>query len=584
MSVVGTGLSAKAVAGADGKWTAKLPAPPVGGPYTIGIDGPQSATLNNVLVGDVWLCAGQSNMVFPLSDVRNSAKEIAAANYPGIRLTDGHGWRSCTLDNEARKNFSAVGYCFGRRLNEGLKIPIGLMQCAAGGTVAESWTGERALRSYLPELIPTLDANNRERAGEDIFAQWFDANDSGSANHAAWASPSFDDSKWERRHLPSEASEFEDILIKFAGALWFRSEFEFAETGEAMTLSFIADDADTVWVNGEFVGQWRERGQTRHYNIPARLLKVGKNTIAMRFLHAGRELIPGVTRSDVTLTSAKGGNKSLSGPWKYHRGGEATDQAPAPREITLNTPGQLFATMIVPLAPFALKGVLWYQGEANIAEAARYRKLLPTLIESWRALWGEAGLPFYIVQLPNFGERPAAAEDPVASQVCFAELREAQRLTAEQTPGCALAVTIELGNPKDIHPQHKAEVAERLALLALAKTYHQRLVCSGPAYRSMSRSADGKVALHFDLGGSTLASRDNARLTGFAIAGADKKWTWAAAKIDGDSVLVSSPAVPAPVAVRYAWAGNPDCNLINKEGLPASPFRTDDWPLVSAVH
>lgn len=227
VSVVGSRLSAKVIAGADGKWLAKLPAPPVGGPYTIKIDGPQSVTLNNVMSGDVWLCAGQSNMVFPLSDVSNNAVEIAAADYPQIRLSEGGKWLPCTTDNENRKHFSAVGYYFGRRLNGELKIPIGLIQRAAGGTMVESWTGERALRKYMPELNATLDANIRERAGEDIFAQWFAANDPGSANNS-WASPTFDDSKWEQRLMPSQ---FDDILVKFAGALWFRSEFDLADAG-----------------------------------------------------------------------------------------------------------------------------------------------------------------------------------------------------------------------------------------------------------------------------------------------------------------------------------------------------------------
>jgi sialate O-acetylesterase len=583
------GQSKGTTADGKGQWRVRLdPMEAQAKPAELTIQGAETRVIQDVLVGDVWLCSGQSNMVFSLTEVPDAKAEVADANRPLIRLSMGSGWLPCSPENVAKggwKGFSAVGYYFGRKLNDDLKVPIGLIQCAASGTMAEPWTGEQALRKHLPELNATLDMVNRARAGEDVFAQWFAANDPGSANGALWAAPSFDDSQWQQRLLPDvfETTQFGDLWGKFAGALWFRSEFDLAAVDGEMTLSLNSIDSATVWINGVAVAEHQEPGKPRSYVIPAATLKAGKNTIALRFMHANTTVLPGVTgpADQFTLGGATGGAKSLAGPWKYHAGGAATAAAPPPQSLGGGTPGQLFNTMIVPLAPFAMKGALWYQGEANIDRAARYQQLLPALIESWRTLWGQSEFAFYIVQLPNYGERTTLAVDPVGWQQCWAELREAQRLTALKTPGCGVAVTIDQGEAKDIHPPRKKEVGRRLALLALAKTYHLRGVCTGPAYQAMK--VDGNsIRLRFDLGGGKLASRDNAPLTGFVIAGADQKWVCAEAKIDGATVRVSSPEVTAPVAVRYAWAGNPDCNLINNNGLPASPFRTDDWPLVTA--
>jgi sialate O-acetylesterase len=595
VSVVGTKLSAKAVAGPDGKWMAKLPAPPVGGPYVIKIDGPQSVTLNNVLVGDVWLCAGQSNMGLTVTQADNAAAEIAAANFPNIRLVSPAGktgiapssivnaqWKACTPETVA--NFSAVGYYFGRKLNQDLKIPIGLINLGWGGTNVETWTSRQAVTKVQPALKADLEILDKVAAGEDIYAAWYVANDPGSASGNNWASPSFDDSAWEARRLPNvpEWGAFGDLWNVFAGVIWFRSTFDLPAPGGDMTLNFKGSGIDTVWVNGQKIGSTLD-GAPRSYRIPATLLKAGKNSLAFRFLHQNKSEMVGVTSpaDKFTLVAADGTSKSLAGDWKFHLGCALKDAPALPPVLTQNTPSMVYNGMIAPLAPFAIKGTIWYQGETNTDDhAVRYRKSVEAVIACWRALWGQGDFPFYIVQLPFYGPAQTDPGDRDLWRNWSAEIREAQALAAKDTTHSGLAVTLELGNAENVHTTHKQEVGRRLALLALAKTYGEKLVCTGPVYNSM-KIAGNTIRLKFDLGGSPLAARDNAPLAGFAITGEDQKWVWGEAKIEGDTIVVSSPQVANPVAVRYAWSANPVGNLVNKEGLPASPFRTDDWPTVS---
>ncbi|MGH9496263.1 MAG: sialate O-acetylesterase, partial [Candidatus Sulfotelmatobacter sp.] len=238
----------------------------------------------------------------------------------------------------------------------------------------------------------------------------------------------------------------------------------------------------------------------------------------------------------------------------------------------------LYEGMITPLLPYRFRGALWYQGESNALKAQQYRKLLPALIENWRNAFGQKDLEFLIVQLPNHGAIP---EEP--SESAWAELREAELMTVEQVSHTGLAVTIDVGDPNDLHPHRKMEVGQRLADWALGTVYRQPGEYSGPLYESL-KVGDGKARIHFTHVGSGLEARGEKELRGFAIAGADRKFHWAQAHVDGDSVVVESPNVPSPVAVRYAWGDSPRCNLFNKEGLPASPFRTDDWPGITSGH
>jgi sialate O-acetylesterase len=619
VSVVGSALQATGTAGPDGKWMVRLPAPPVGGPYTIKIVGPQSVTLGNVMSGDVWFCTGQSNMWLPVSSVDNATAEIAAADYPNIRLVspagkiglspsqkiDGH-WQVCSPSTVG--GFSAVGYFFGRKLNQDLNVPIGLINMGWGGSSIETWSSKEANLQVQPALQSDMNTLASMAAGVDIYAAWYAANDPGSVV-TDWSVPAFDDSGWASARLPNLPawSDLWDLYTTaYAGTLWFRNTFTLSAVKGDMTLNFQTPDVDTVWVNGVKVGGSMDTN-FRSYTIPAGVLKAGTNSMVFRFLHTSNGF-PGVTCSadQFTLVSAAGVSQSLAGQWKYSLGVSVSVASPLPFVVGQNTPSVIYNGMVVPLAPFAIKGNLWYQGEANTGDhAAGYRQQLPALIAGWRSLWGQGDFPFYIVQLPMYGGLQGNANETNAGANDSAEIRESQAVSAAGTVNSELAVTLELGNAADVHPTHKKEVGRRLALLAEAKTYGMNVVSSGPVYSSMAVSGS-TITLHFDTGGSPLAAAltdsnsqpvldftqagspvtvtANTALSGFTIAGADKNWQWATATIVGNTVVVSSPLVPNPVAVRYAWDANPPNNLINQAGLPASPFRTDNWPLVSLFY
>ena len=621
VSVVGTGIQTTGTAGADGKWMVQLQAPPVGGPYTVKVVGPQCMTLNNVLVGDVWLCAGQSNMQLSLSVVDNATAEIAAANFPNIRLVSptrnvglsprsniAGQWQACSPATVP--DFSAVGYFFGRKLYQDLNVPIGLINVGWGGSVVETWSSREAILQLQPGLQSQMDLVGTAASGTDIFAAWYAANDPGSAGNDAWASPTFDDSAWVIRHLCNTAAwgDFPDLWYSnYTGTIWFRNTFTLSSVTGNMTLNFNGAGVDTVWINGVKVGGTLDM-TFRHYIIPANLLKAGTNSIVFRFLEiSGNEMI-GVNCPDdqFTLVSAGGVSRSLAGDWKYHLGVSMSSAPALPLFLTQNTPSLIYNGVIAPLVPFQIKGAIWYQGEANTGDhAAGYRQLLPLMIASWRSLWGLGDFPFYIVQLPYYGGLQTSPSTSDAWSNDSAEIRESQAVVAQTTTNSGLAVTIELGDASNVHTTHKQEVGRRLALIALAKTYGENLVCSGPVYSSMAVTGSA-IQLNFDTGGSPLAAAAvtangvmavdytmgaipitataNTALTGFVIAGADKQWQWATATLVGNSVVVSSPLVPNPVAVRYAWAPFPPCNLINQACLPASPFRTDNWPLVSLFY
>jgi sialate O-acetylesterase len=321
------------------------------------------------------------------------------------------------------------------------------------------------------------------------------------------------------------------------------------------------------------VGSEEVWDQARNYTVPASALKAGRNVIAVRVLDiAGAGGIDGKPEQ-MSLVPGTGDAISLSGPWLYKVGVNLTKTDPAPVHFDNNpyVVSAIYNAMIAPLFPYGIKGIIWYQGEANADHAYQYRTLLPTMIKDWRSRWGMGDFPFYIVSLANYMQAPANPQDSA-----WAELREAQAMTATSLKHSGLALAIDIGNPNDIHPQNKQEVGRRLALIALAKDYGKETEYSGPEFKRMKVDG-GKVRLTFThIAGGLVAKGD--KLTGFAIAGADRKFEWADAVIDGDKVVVSSPAVPNPVAVRYAWADNPVCNLYNQAGLPAGPFRTDDWP------
>ncbi len=603
------GQSAQATAGVDGTWRATLPALAAGGPHTLTVYGSDTLTIRDVLVGEVWLCSGQSNMQMTLGTVCDAEAEVAAADYTAMRLFTVPNmtaaapaddvqaqWSVCSP--EIAGGFSAVGYFFGRELYRRLGVPVGLINSSWGGTIAEAWTSreglltEPALRdivAYYERSLENMDATMAEY--QDRLAAWEEARqpkDPGNTGLArGWAADESPDGDWHAMQAPQS---WQNAGLDFSGVLWFRKEVEIpaAWAGRELMLSLgPCDKSDITYFNNVPVGGMsiQERAdawcQPRVYPVPGALVRAGKNLIAVRIfshIYAG-----GFIGSAEQMHLAPAGLPdatpiSLAGSWQYaveHNFGKvpfAAPPTPPPGAGDPNSPFALYNGMIAPLVPFALRGAIWYQGESNAGQPYLYRTLFPALIRDWRRVWGQDDLAFHFVQLANYMARSAT---PCESR--WAELREAQLLTL-QLPHTGMAVAIDIGDGDDIHPRNKQDVGLRLALNALVSTYGQSgITPCGPLYAS-AQVEDAAVRLVFDQLGGGLIAQDGP-LTGFAIAGDDRHFVWADAIIDGDTVVVSSPRVPQPRAVRYAWGDNPACNLYNRAGLPASPFRTDDWPI-----
>ncbi len=590
--------TASAVADNAGKWMAKLDPLPAGGPHTLAVRGNQSRTVSDVLVGDVWICSGQSNMEWSVQGANNPQEEIAGADHPEIRLFTvpkriagepqsivESQWQICSPQTAG--NFSAVGYFFGRELHKALKVPMGLIHTSWGGTVAEAWTSAEALknlddfRTAVIQLQQMVAAQKRgESKYEELLARWWRENDPGSTNGPApskapaWAAPGLDSSSWKTMQLPGNWESAG--LGSFDGVVWFRKEIDLppAWAGkEAMLHLGPIDDIDTTWINGNSVGSMSQYNVPRNYRVPGGILQSGRNVIAVRVLDTGGG--GGLFGSpDQMKLERQGDSIALGGPWLYQASTPLDKTSPVPQRMSSNpnVPTVLFNGMIAPLVPYGIKGAIWYQGESNAGRPVQYRTLLPAMIQDWRSRFGAGDFPFFIVQLANFMARKP---EPEESQ--WAELREAQLLTAMKDAHTGLAVIIDIGEANDIHPRNKQDVGRRLALSARGIAYGENIVYSGPIYKSM-RIRENAVQLSFDHAGGGLVARGGGKLEGFAIAGQDKKFLWADARIEGETVVVSSPQVEKPVAVRYGWANNPACNLYNKEGLPASPFRTDVTP------
>lgn len=576
-----------ATADAAGKWMARVSPPAVGGPYTVSVDGSEHVKLDDILVGDVYVCSGQSNMEMGISMVNNAQAEIANANFPGIRLfmvqhevsatpvqVPTGFWAVCSPQSVASGGwggFSAAAYFFGRELHEKMKIPIGLVQTCWGGTIAEAWTSRPGLKTF-PEFAPAIQKLQDMAAGETTgqrLDKWYRTMDSGSSQGDAWAKSDFNDSDWK----PAPITKYEDLgLSKFDGVVWFRKEVILPDTlpsGSVLLQLGTVDDIDTTWVNGVRVGESYSYGDARQYRVAANVFKPGRNVITVRVLDTGG---PGglMTAQNQWMAFSGGQPIALSEGWRYMQGGELKASNPVPILFSdnPNIPTVLYNGMIAPILPLAIRGTIWYQGESNAGRAKQYERLLPAMIGDWRRSWNQGDFPFFIVQLANFSTRhPEPVED------AWAELREAQTLTATHVRNAGMAVAIDIGDGADIHPKDKQSVGHRLALAARHIVYKEDLTFSGPVLRS-SEHEGRAIRLRFDHADGGLDSR-GPKLAGFQIAGRDHKFHWADAKIDGNTVLVSSPDVPEPLMVRYAWDTNPEATLYNKAGLPAVPFRTD---------
>lgn len=591
------------IADRDGKWRVDLAAMPAGGPYALTVSSTETITFKNVMIGEVWLCSGQSNMEMPLvstwATLNNFKAEVSAANYSQLRLfiikrakstkprtdVDSEGWKRC--DSTSVKNFSATAYFFGRHLQQKLGVPVGLIQSAWGGTVVEAWTSSVTLKTMpdmagFVKLLETspLDSIFDESAFAAKMAEWnrqLEASDaSATGTGLPWNHPDFDDSNWPAMSLPNNWERAG--LPTFDGIVKFRKAVQLPESFSKQNLQLNLgpiDDEDVTYFNGAQIGATSIYNQHRHYHVPAALPKAGKNVIAVRVLDTGGN--GGLYGRPEALNLLKDSTQafSLAGEWCYQLGADLSKLPPRPvPPNTPNRPTVLYNAMIAPLIPFAIRGAIWYQGESNADRAYQYRTLFPLLINDWRTRWGQGNFPFLFVQLANF--RPVAIE-PVDD--AWAELREAQTM-ALALRNSGMAVTIDIGDANDIHPGNKQDVGNRLALNAQHIAYGENLAYSGPIYKSMKIEGN-RIRLFFDHAQDGLMSKGGDKLQGFTIAGADRKFVWAEAMIDGKTIVVSSPQITQPVAVRYAWATNPVCNLYNRVGLPASPFRTDAWPEIT---
>ncbi len=592
------GIVRQTRAGADGRWQVRMPVGPASAePRVLRVEGPtldQRVAVSNVVVGDVWICSGQSNMEMGIGACA-MPEEVAAAQYPLIRLltvpkavryerisSAAMSWQPCTPQTVAAGGwggFSAAGYFFGRELHQKLGIPVGLIHSSWGGTICEAWASAEGLRPLADfrerlDFVGQVAEQLRTGATSDAARQaWFAQNDPGTA--AGWAKPGLDEAGWTEIRLPTGGA---DNTPDFDGVLWVRTSFEApaAWAGRDLMVELgPVDDADTTYVNGEAVGGVEGWMQPRSYRVRGRLVQAGRNTLAVRVLDTagmgGLTGQPGLAR--VFPAGQPDQAVALAGAWRLKTSAPLASVQGRPPGSDVNNPNVstvLFNGMIAPLLPYAIKGAIWYQGESNAGRGRQYRDLLPAMIADWRHQFGVGDFPFYIVSLAAFSPPTAA---PVESD--WAELRESQAWTARNVKNCGLAVTIDIGDAADIHPKNKRDVGRRLAWAALAQTYGLPIPYSGPWYREMAVE-EGRLRLRFDHAAG-LTARGGA-LTGFAVAGEDRRFVSAEAVIEGDSVVVSSPAVAKPVAARYAWHAHPVCNLFNGAGLPAVPFRTDTWP------
>ena len=565
-----------------GNWKVFLPPFPAGGPYEIQVKGTDEIKISDVMFGDVWVASGQSNMEFALKNAKNAQAEIKGADLPEIRLfyvpkraaqtpkkdLDGGQWQLCSPATAA--SFSAVAYFFGKELNKDLHVPVGLINCNWGGTPAEAWTSKEMLES-LPDFRDMLQ---KQAQGSNWEAD-LQANDERARMKNDLINKSFQGLEAGVQKVNYNSTDWPVVIApnwseQLNGIVWLRKVVEVPKEfkGQALKIDLgRLDNHATVYFNGQKLGDINSP-YFAEFTVPVKLAKAGKNVICVRLVH--RWSTPNfLGPEDRMKLYAPNGSvlENLAGPWKYKTGLE-----PAFPEVIAYShyPASLFNGMLSPILSYGVKGFIWYQGESNASRAYQYRALFQSMIEDWRIRWGMGYLPFLYVQLANYMDVPEQPEED-----SWAELREAQTM-ALRLPKTGMAVTIDIGERFTIHPTNKQEVGHRLALAAKKIAYGQDLVWSGPMYKSFVINHD-EIEIAFDFVGQGLMQQGE-KLLGFQIAGKDKKFYWAEAQIVGGKVFVKSEKVKSPVAVRYAWSINTEGNLYNKNDLPASPFRTDQWP------
>ncbi|MCU0450460.1 MAG: sialate O-acetylesterase [Bernardetiaceae bacterium] len=593
------GQTQTARANPEGRWQVTFAALPAGGPHTLAVAGKTAQlALSDVLVGEVWICSGQSNMEWTLKQayspetIRQWASQPLPIRHLKVRnhlavqpladLAEVSGWQG--ISPETLPDFTAVGFHFARELQAKLNVPIGLVNTSWGGTHSETWTSRQALLTH-PELAPAVErippsldqmAEAKKAASQALLERFQPGLNGQPLDEAAAPRPDFDDSAWPTMQLPAfwEGAG----LPNLDGVVWFRYKFELtaaeAQAGGELHLGPI-DDRDVTYLNGQVVGRTQAYTIPRVYALPAGTLRAGTNVLAVRVDDTGGSGGLYGQPNQLKLVLGNQTEKSLVGSWKCRVASTLATNGVSPNDYAT----LLFNAMLRPVVPLAMRGVIWYQGESNADRAYQYRQAFPLMINDWRQQWGR-DFPFYFVQLASF---KAAGGDAQRGST-WAELREAQSL-ALALPNTGMAVTLDIGETDDIHPRNKHDVGGRLAKVALNQTYRQPTPDQGPTWDATPvQASNGQVTLQFkQVYEGLVVKNPYGYINGFYLAGADQKFYPAQAFLVGDGrsgqVVVRCPQVPQPVAVRYAWADDPhDVNLFNSAGLPAAPFRTDTWP------
>jgi sialate O-acetylesterase len=578
----------------DSTWEVKMNPAPAGGPYTMDIAGKKKIEFNNIMVGDVYLCSGQSNMNMPLAGwgrVNSYLEEIARADNPQIRLltiplniahspendVETKGWKVCSP--ETVSDFSAVAYFFAREVQKFVDVPIGLVHSSKGGSPIEAWMNKAALKEY-PEFDEEIQLAEESSKEEDIeiagkyksdLKSWFKKLN--EKDYSEVQNILLGDSSSIKVSLPTVGEKHG--LEEFNGILWFVRDVNldknWLKKGIELHLG-TTDDFDAAFINGVFIGENQTKSAPSIYSIPDHLLLDGKNQIAVRVLDvSGRGGFFG-NASDIYLKNGKNSVINIAKNWKLFQGiklDEITPELPK-RPYLYKRATVLFNGMINPVKDLGYKAVLWYQGESNSSRAEQYKRLFPDLINFWRSELNNSELPFYYVQLTSYYLTYNPGMDNG-----WCELREAQAEVLDM-PNTGMAVTIDIGSEFDVHPKNKQEVGRRLALIALDDLYDVDIASRSPLLKNFSM-LDGKVTVEFDYVYDGLKTSDGMEPSGFYIAGPDSLFYPAEAEIDKDKIILYNNSVTEPVALRYAWSSYPKCNLINSEGLPAAPFRTDNW-------
>lgn len=555
--------------GADGCWHVLLPPQQAGGPFVLEVN---EIVIRDVLVGDVWLCSGQSNQETPIARLTDKFPEINVSNNHMIRhykvptqdvkgelreeIAGNAGWHSAIASDVM--NWTALAYFFAQEAYEHTHVPVGMLVSSLGGSAIESWISQEHLKEFPQLLVDQAAFDSLKLARQDRGA-------------GRWQLPECDDSDWATMTVPGY---WRENGADIRGTVWCRKTFDVSASmagRHARLYMGTMVDSDSVFVNGTFVGFTSYTYPPRKYDIPAGVLREGKNVIAVRLTANGGN--GGFVKDKRYAIVGDEAEIDLTGTWRYKTGIDQSEvQRLSARLANLDRTGSgLYNGMIYPIRHYRVKGAIWYQGETNAGNPAPYADYLKALITNWRELWQWPDMPFLLVQLPNFMEKKDRPTDSG-----WARIRDAQFRTALSVPHTELAVTYDAGEWNDIHPLDKKTVAHRLFLGARRLVYGEKVNASGPLYKDMQVDGD-RIVLSFTETGRGLACRGK-ELKHFAIAGEDRKFVWAKAVIRGNKVVVSSPEVKHPVAVRYAWSDNPsDANLCNKDGLLASPFRTDNW-------